>query len=192
MNSIAIFSAVLFALFATTNALECRPVICMIACPFGYALDVQGCPHCSCRTTPNVCRDPLFGYNCGSGIDHRSCPASHECQLHFGGFTGQCCLKPVASSTAQPSTTATTARPATSSTARATTSASGSTTRRALSRLLAFAVDSSSTSPSTTGQATTPSGTTAGQTTTGSQATTSGSRFFFNFNLLQWIDVGAK
>lgn len=163
MYSIGILSAVLFALFATTSALECRPVTCMIACPFGFALDAQGCPHCSCRTTPNVCRDPIFGYNCGSGIDHRSCPASHECQLNLGGFTGQCCLKPVASSTARPSTTVTTARPATSSTARGTTHASGSTTRRALSRLLAFAADT-----------TTPSGTTAG-----GQSTTSGSRFFF-------------
>jgi hypothetical protein len=187
MYSIGILSAVLFAFIATTNALECRPVMCMIACPFGFALDAQGCPHCSCRTTPNVCIEPIFGYNCGS-FDHRDCPSSHECQLSFGGFSGQCCLKHVSSTTAR--STSTTARPtsttarSTSTTARATTRASGTSTRRSLNRLLVRSADSTTGAPGSTTQG---SGTTqrAGASTTGSQ-------FWSNFNLEQWMGVGAK
>ncbi len=48
MQSIAILSAILFALFAITNALECEPVLCRMMCPFGYDVDVQGCQICSC------------------------------------------------------------------------------------------------------------------------------------------------
>ncbi len=197
MYSIGILSAILFAIFATTNALECRPVTCMLMCPFGFDVNEQGCPHCSCRQTPSVCREPIFGYNCGT-IDHRDCPSSHECQLNLGGFSGQCCLKPTGSTTASPksttaapkSTTAapksTTAAPKSttvapkSTTARtATTTAHGTSTRRSLNRLLASSARSTtqaqgSGSPAATTQSsvttsrwTRPATSTQGSVTTG-------------------------
>ena len=144
MYSIAILPIVLFALFATTNALECRPVTCMLACPFGFDLDAQGCPYCKCRKSSSTCFEPIFGYNCGT-IDHRDCPSSHECQLSLSGLTGQCCLKPTGSTTASPKSTST--RTATgTSTARLSTSTATATprssTRRSLNRLFTFATGS--------------------------------------------------
>ena len=135
MYSIGLLSVALFALVATGNALQCSPVLCLIACPFGFEVDSQGCPYCSCRVSPATCREPIFGYNCGS-IDHRECPSSHECQLGFSGFSGQCCLKPTGTSTTPRPTTAraTTSR---STTARATTTGSRTTSGRVFKRFFA-------------------------------------------------------
>ncbi|CAF3247165.1 unnamed protein product [Rotaria socialis] len=194
MHSMGIVSAMLFVVFATTatNALICKPVTCMLACPYGFATDVNGCPHCSCRQTENVCSEPIIGYNCGS-VDHRDCPSSHECRLTFSTLHGQCCLKPFSSSTARPSTRITTAfkttpRPVTgTSTARTTTSrpVTGATTarmttdvtrtpsQRPLSMLLTFATGSATTGRATDSPAsTTQSSFTTGRGT-GSPATTS-------------------
>ena len=178
MYSIGTLFAVLFAVVAATNAIQCRPVTCMIACPFGFELDAQGCPHCNCRRAHPICVEPIFGYNCGS-IDHRDCPSSHECQLNFGGFSGQCCLKRGSSTTAR-ATTATTARVNTATTARG-------TTRSALSRLF-FVRDASAEASSTQ------SGTTAEQnaspaSTAGNSGSTTDSWFGINF---PWIGAGSK
>ncbi|CAF2657515.1 unnamed protein product [Rotaria sp. Silwood2] len=141
MYSIGITSAILLVVLTTANALECRPVLCMLACPHGFEVDAQGCPYCSCRTTPRICIDPIFGYNCGT-VDHRDCPSSHECQLSFSSLHGQCCLKLSGSTTARPHTG--------TSTARMTTAAAGTSTHRPLNLLLAFATGSASGSPAST------------------------------------------
>ncbi|CAF1211214.1 unnamed protein product [Rotaria sp. Silwood1] len=126
MYSITLVSAILFVIFTTTNALECRPVLCMIACPYGFEVDAQGCPYCSCRKTPRLCLDPIFGYNCGT-VDHRDCPSSHECHLHFSSLHGQCCLKLSDSTTSRP--------PTSTSTARITTAAASTSTHRSFNRI---------------------------------------------------------
>ncbi|CAF1262495.1 unnamed protein product [Rotaria magnacalcarata] len=189
MYSMGIVFAMLFVVFSTTatNALICKPVTCMLACPYGFASDVNGCPHCSCRKTENVCIEPIIGYNCGS-VDHRDCPSSHECRLTFSTLHGECCLKTFGSSTARPSTGITTAfkttsRPVTgTSTARMTTSrpVTGTTTarmttdvtrtpsQRPLHMLLAFSTGSATTGHATTGSATgSPASTTPSSFTTG-------------------------
>ncbi|CAF1471091.1 unnamed protein product [Adineta steineri] len=124
MYSIGILSAVFFAVFTTTNAATCNPVMCMMACQFGFEVDANGCPYCACRTSPSTCYEPIFGHNCGS-MDHRDCPSSHECQLSMSGMMGQCCLKPTGTSTARPSTT--TARHSTSTARHSTSTAHHST-----------------------------------------------------------------
>jgi len=175
MHSVGIAAAVvLFALVATTSALNCRPVTCMIACPLGFDVDANGCPICNCRRSPSVCVELIFGYNCGS-FEHRDCPSSHECHLSMGGMTGQCCLKPrLSTSTAAGSTTRqsgtdsgtrstpvttriTTGTPVTTRTTTGTPVTPRTTTSRALSRLLA-ATTAPGTAPSTTGAAQTTSG----------------------------------
>jgi len=143
MYSIGILSTVLFALLATTNALNCKPVTCMIACPYGFETNAEGCPHCSCRRTAPVCVEPIAGYNCGS-MDHRDCPATYECQLIVHGLVGRCCLKQASSTTPRPVTDTTTAR------------ATGTSTHRAMGRMLlgsGFPTPSSTHRPhSTTGR----------------------------------------
>jgi hypothetical protein len=52
MYSFAILAAILIAFVALTNALQCRPSICMIYCPYGFDIDAQGCEICSCRRPP--------------------------------------------------------------------------------------------------------------------------------------------
>lgn len=126
MYSISILTAVLFAIFTITNAAQCRPVTCMIVCPFGFNVDAQGCPYCSCRKTPSNCFEPIYGYNCGI-VDHRDCPSSHECHLSSNGYTGQCCLKLSSSTTATGT-----------STPRATTAVIGTSTRRGLNHFSAL------------------------------------------------------
>lgn len=49
MNSFAIFLLTLLALGATINALDCRPLTCLVVCRNGYQVDAQGCPVCRCR-----------------------------------------------------------------------------------------------------------------------------------------------
>jgi hypothetical protein len=123
MYSITILSAVFFVLFATTNALQCPPVLCRMMCPFGFEVDAEGCPFCSCRETPNDCLEPIFNYNCG-GFDPQECPSSHECQFDFSGITGQCCLKSSDSTTARNALDTSTASPAESTSAASTSARS--------------------------------------------------------------------
>ncbi|UJR31573.1 hypothetical protein I4U23_019060 [Adineta vaga] len=53
MNFIAILFTISCALIAATNALQCQPVTCMLACPFGFNIDANGCQYCSCRPRPS-------------------------------------------------------------------------------------------------------------------------------------------
>ncbi|CAF1296863.1 unnamed protein product [Adineta steineri] len=199
MYSIGILSAVFFAIFTTTNAATCSPVMCMMACQFGFEVDANGCPRCACRTSPSTCHEPIFGHNCGS-MDHRDCPSSHECQLSMSGIMGQCCLKPTGTSTARPSTTTarhststarhststahhstSTARHSTStahhstSTARPSTSTRQTSTHRLVSRSLRSANDSTTQAPGTStsaqGSSTSAQGSTASGSTTPSSVT---------------------
>jgi len=170
MYSIGILSTILLALVAITNALQCRPVTCMLHCSYGFDVDTQGCPICTCRRSSNVCVEPIYGYNCGS-IDHRDCPNSHECQLDFSGLSGQCCLKRVDSSTPSPQSTirltatntTTTGRPtttkprstttkprSTTTKPKSTTTKPKSTTRRVFNRMLSVTTGATRGSASTT------------------------------------------
>ncbi|CAF0863593.1 unnamed protein product [Rotaria sordida] len=124
----------------------------MLACPYGFNVDAQGCPYCSCRTTPRVCLESIVGYNCGT-VDHRDCPSSHECHLSFSNLYGQCCLKTPSSTTVRP--------PTSKSTVPMTTVATGTSTRRPMGRLLADITQPASSSPVST----TPSPTTTGSAT---------------------------
>ena len=49
MHSFGILVAILIACVALTNALQCRPLTCMIHCPDGFERDAQGCAVCTCR-----------------------------------------------------------------------------------------------------------------------------------------------
>ena len=165
MYSIGLLSIALFALVATGNALQCSPVMCMLACPYGFDVDAQGCPHCSCRRSPATCLEPIFGYNCGS-IDHRDCPSSHQCQLGFSGFSGQCCLKPVGVTGTSTTPRPTTARHTTArgTTTHVTTTGSRTTSGRFFKR---FFTTSDSPVTGTDAQGTgSPAGTTAASGTT--------------------------
>lgn len=110
MQSIGILSIAFFALVASSSALQCSPVMCLIACPYGFETDASGCPRCSCRLTPLNCVDPIVGYSCGT-FNNQECPSTHQCQLGAAGFIGQCCLKQTTGSTSAPQST--TPRPAT-------------------------------------------------------------------------------
>jgi hypothetical protein len=49
MYSFSILAAILFAFVTLTSALQCRPVLCMIHCQYGFDVDAQGCEICTCR-----------------------------------------------------------------------------------------------------------------------------------------------
>lgn len=160
MHASVIISAILVVIFSTTNASFCRPVLCMIACRFGFDVDENGCEICSCRKTPNTCVEPIMGYNCGI-IDHRDCPGSHECQLSLDNLIGQCCLKPRVSTTTARSPTGTsavqttTSRPATGTSAGLTTTVPPTSTYRPLFMMLAAGHTGSSQASTTRRPATT-------------------------------------
>ena len=180
MLSIATISTILFALVATSNAFDCNPVMCMLACPFGFEVDARGCPYCSCRQTSGACVDPIFGYNCGA-IDHRDCPSSHTCQLTSSGLSGQCCVRTSSSSTVSPKSTTHQAG-SSPSTARGTTRASGASTRRSFKRSFTGVTTSGSGSPATSSGSGSPVPTTpSSYTTDGSSHGQTTSGYWFRF-----------
>lgn len=161
--------AILFALLATTNALSCRPLTCMIHCQNGFEADIQGCPICTCRRSPSVCLQPIQGYTCGL-MDRLDCPITHQCHFDVNGILGQCCLKQTGSSSASPRTTnglmaastttttrtrpTTTTKPHTTTTKPRTTTTKPrtTTTRRMFKRSFSDSTDGSSSFPGTTTQ----------------------------------------
>ena len=192
MYSIGILSVAFFALVATSSALRCSPVMCMLACPFGFETDAAGCPYCSCRRSPLNCADPIVGYSCGA-FNNNECPSTHQCQLGWNGLSGECCLKqttgsttPAPASTTPPATGTATATATPTGTATATgrvtpTGTARGSTARFFKRFVTGTTDGSSGATGSQGSGS-PAPTTPSSFVTGgwfNPATTSGSWFDF-------------
>ncbi|UJR18228.1 hypothetical protein I4U23_005127 [Adineta vaga] len=68
-----------------------RP-ICAIYCQYGNRLDAQGCPTCSCKSSPCENDAPILdGYNCGFTVDRKECPETHYCKIAPNDAYAVCC-----------------------------------------------------------------------------------------------------
>ncbi|CAC5397521.1 unnamed protein product [Mytilus coruscus] len=67
---------------------RCGPV-CAIFCPFGNVMDENNCPTCRCKTGCKGNVNPLGSISCGSG--QQRCPARYQCNTPSAGGSGVCC-----------------------------------------------------------------------------------------------------
>lgn len=71
------------------GACECAPVHCTIACPFGFAVDAEGCELCSCAPPPayDYCEDRA---DCVCGRDRESGECAVGNWFHVDGSDAPC------------------------------------------------------------------------------------------------------